>query len=98
MLAFRDLGVPTWLDPQPSLRFTKVLWINDPGTHTEVLVRPASGSPPTAFGHVDEPPVPETLFTAPGNSGGYIYFAAPGCYVFQIDGDNFTTRFTVQVS
>jgi hypothetical protein len=98
VLSFAELAQPTWLGTQASLRFTKVLWIADPGFRGDVLVRGVPGSPPAAFGHYGKSPFPpEMFFTVADEAGGYFYFSSPGCYAFQIDGAHFSTEFIVEV-
>ena len=98
VLNFAELAEPTWLGNRPGLRFTKFLWIADPGFEKgDVLVRSVPGSPSSAFGHYEKSPVPEMFFTVPSDAGGYVYFSSPGCYAFQIDGLHFSTEFIVEV-
>jgi len=97
VLTFANLPDASSVGNTAGLRFTKVLWIAEPGIQGRVLVRVLSGSPRAGFGQYQRPVEPEKFFVVPGNAGGYVYFAAPGCYGFQIDGDTFTSELVVLV-
>jgi hypothetical protein len=97
VLDFAHLPDSSSVSDITGLRFTKILWIADPGFQGRVLVRPLTTSPRAEFGPYQRPLQPEKFFVVPGDSGGYVYFAAPGCYGFQIDGDAFSSQFVILV-